>query len=218
MDHIPWMIIGIVWIINLGISWLNARTVGVTWVETKQIGGWQRFMAWMGAIMSASGFTWCYLVVLLFGAYYAQFSFLHPGQPPILSQRAISDGFSLGYLLIIPGILFSGMMIWIDSLVQAWKRRDLPSIGTAAWNTYAQMHNTYEAFSGIGSALNGVGDLFSGDDDDGKGKLGLLAILIIVGLVLLAISGGILTTMTIIRHYAATRPLGPDQYGYPQRA
>ncbi len=215
MDKIPWIIIGLVWLLNFGISWWNARTVGLVWVETKQIGGWQRFMTWMGGIMSASGFTWCLLVVLLIGAYYAQFAFLEPGDPLILTERHINGGFSLGYLIIIPGVLFSGMMIWIDSLVEAWKRRDLPSIGIAAWNTYAQAHNTYEAFSGFGNALEGVGDLFSGggDSDDAKGKLALLGVVIVVGLVILACIGGIFLTVSIVRHYAATRPAPESPVG-----
>ena len=56
-QQIPWFTIGFLWILNFGISWWNAYAVGVTWVETKNMGGYQRFMAWMGAIMSASGFT-----------------------------------------------------------------------------------------------------------------------------------------------------------------
>jgi len=70
------------------------------WVETKEMGGWSRFMTWMGAIMSASGFTWCYLVILLFGGYYAQFSFLKPNQAPYIGVEALKAGFALGYLII----------------------------------------------------------------------------------------------------------------------
>jgi len=194
----------IIWFINFGISWWNAYACGKTWVETKQIGGTQRFMSWMGAIMSASGFTWCYLVILLLGAYKVQPDFLKPGQAPILTQSDIQAGFSLGYIILIPGILFSGMMIWLQSLVQAWRRRDLPSLGRAAWNTYAQIHNTYSAYSGLSGALDSVKGFFTARGGrDSKGK----AILLIIFLVILAILGGILTTWGIVSHYAATEPL-----------
>jgi len=204
VESIPWVIIGLVWILNFAISWFNARTVGMVWVETKQIGGWQRFMTWMGAIMSASGFTWCYLIVLLFGAYYLQPGFLKPGQAPYLTPDMVLGGLSLGYLIILPGILFSGMMIWIDSLIQAWRRRDLPSIGVAAWNTFAQVHNTYGAYKGASGAWESVGKLFKGgNSNDAKGK----GVLLIVLLVILALLGGVLTTWSIVSHYAATVPL-----------
>lgn len=193
------LIIAIIWIINLGISWLNARTVGLMWVETKYIGGWKRFMAWMGAIMSASGFTWCYLLVLLLGAYYLQP--VDPDKSQLLTPDMIQGGFALGYIIILPGILFSGMMIWIDSLVQAWKRRDARSIGTAAWNSFAQMHNMYSAMKGMPEVWKSIGKLT--DKGSGKSK----GVILIFILVLLALVGGVLTTWSIINRYAGTRPL-----------
>lgn len=207
MEQIPWFVLGIVWIVNFAISWWNARVVGLVWVETKEMGGFSRFMTWMGWIMSASGFTWCYLVVLLFGAFYAQPAFIEPGQPMILQPEDLMGGFALGYLIIIPGVLFSGLMIWVDSLVQAWRRRDMASMGRAAWNTFAQVHNTYGAMRGVPEALEAVGKLFGGRGD-GKGK----ALLLIVVLVIMAVVSGILTTSAIVGHYAGSRPLpdGPD--------
>lgn len=199
------LIVGI-WFLNFGISWLNGRTVGLMWSETKQMGGWTRFMAWMGAIMSASGFTWCYLIVILLGAYYGQPMFLEKGQEPVLTMKAVKVGFDLGYLIIIPGILFSGFMIWIDSLVRAWRERDLPNIGIASWNTFAQMHNTYRAMSGIPEAFGSVVDFFKGDGDGDSDAKSFLIILLVV-IVVVAVISGILTTWAIINKYAGTRPL-----------
>src|SRR6516164_6744910 len=135
----------LVWVLNLGISIWNAYAVGRAWVETKHAGGWPRFMAWMGAIMSACGFTWCYLLLLALIAYWIEWLTLY--QVEALIQ--------LGYILIIPGILFSGLLITIDSWAQAYRRRTLGAFGTAAYNTYAQIHNTYAAISGLGQAIHG---------------------------------------------------------------
>lgn len=201
----PWILIGFVWILNFAISWWNARTCGIFWADLKMIGGWQRFLGWMGAIMSASGFTWCYMVVLLFGAYYAQPSFVEEGTPYPIDAEALQAGFALGYLIIIPGVLFSGLMIWIDSLVQAWRRKDLASMGIAGWNTFAQIHNTYSAMRGVPEALSSVTNFF-GKGSSGSKKDGA-AIIIIIVLVAMALIGGILTTRGIISHYAGTRPL-----------
>lgn len=197
----------LIWLINFGISYWNARTCGLVWVETKYQGGWKRFMAWMGAIMSASGFTWCYIVVFLLGAYFLQTGFLKPDPETheiklLITKENLEGGFALGYLIIIPGILFSGLMIWIDSLVQAWRRRDLASMGTAAWNTFAQIHNTYSAMSGVPDAVEKVASGLLGKSDGGKGKGAFLILLLLV----LALISGVLTTWSIINKYAGSRP------------
>lgn len=208
-ESIPWVMVGLIWALNFAISWWNARTVGLFWVESKVMGGWTRLMSWAGAIMSASGFTWCYLIILLFGAYYAQPFFLDEGVKPILDESAIAFGFSLGYLIIIPGVLITGLMIWIDSIVTAWKQRTIGSVATAGWNTYAQIHNTYSAMRGMPEAFASVKNFFSSDsdsdsdDDDAKSK----AILVVIVLIIVAIIGGIMTTWSIINHYAGTRKI-----------
>jgi hypothetical protein len=190
-------VVVLVWILNLGISIWNAYAVGKAWVETRHCGGWPRFMAWMGAIMSASGFTWCYLLVLAFVAYQTEW----------LTEYQIGVMINLGYVLLIPGILFSGLMITVDSWAQAYRQRTLASIGTAAYNTFAQIHNTYNAIRGFGQAFRGLADFFGGgrsdrsDSRDGGG-----AILLVVLLVLLALFGGVLTTAAIIRRVAGSGP------------
>ena len=202
--HIPWLTVGFLLVLNFCISWWNAYAVGVSWVETKQIGGWPRFMNWMGAIMSASGFSWCYLVMLTCGFYYAQPYFIGDHKP-YLNVKAVVAAFNIGYLVLIPGILFAGLMIWLDSLIQAWQRRDLSSFGVAAWNTYAQVHNTYSAYSGIGGAFDSVGDFLKGGDDDDDGKS--VAVILVLVIVAMAIAGGVLTTWAIVSHFAGTRPI-----------
>jgi hypothetical protein len=182
-----------VWLLNLGISIWNAYAVGLAWVETKHAGGWRRFMAWMGAIMAASGFTWCYLFLLALLAWWLRW----------LELRHIEVMFSLGYILIIPGVLFSGLMITIDSWAQAYRQRTLGSFGTAAYNTFAQIHNTYNAVTGMGQAFQNVASFFSGSsrgrsDSDKDDRAGVLIIL----LVLLALLAGVLTTAAIIHRVA----------------
>ena len=112
-------------------------------------------------------------------------------------------------------------MIWLNSLVQAWRRRDLPSMGLAAWNTFAQMHNTYQAFTGIGSAVREVGGVFgdlfkSGDNDDTSGNEVLIAIVIVLGLIALSVIGGMALTWGIIRHYAGMRELPASSTSEPE--
>ncbi len=123
----------------------------------------------------------------------------------MLDEEALKAGLSLGYLVTVPGLLFSGLFIWIHSLVEAWRRRDLASMGVAGWNTFAQLHNTYSAMRGMPEAWGTVTDFFgsASKGGDAKGKGGLLVILLVV----LAIIGGILTTWGIINKYAGSVPL-----------
>jgi hypothetical protein len=152
-------------------------------------------MAWMGASMSASGFTWCYLILLAVLARFAGW----------LTEQQIGIALQLGYLLIIPGVLFSGLMITVDSWAVAYRRRTMGSFGTAAYNTFAQLYNSYNAVNGMGKAFrNVVGFFEGGDEDSDSGKDGGNVVVLVVILVLLALAGGILTTGAIIHRVAAS--------------
>lgn len=198
------LLIGFIWVLNLAISFWNAYACGKVWAETKAAGGWNRFMTWMGAIMSASGFTWCILIVVMLSL--AQFDVLTPYWTKI--------GLEMGYLIIIPGILFSGLMITVDSWATAYRNGRVLDYGVAAYNTYAQVHNTMSAISTFGDALGDVIGAFSGGggkksssssskDDDASGMMALL----VLGLVLLCACAGILLTTIIIKKVSASQPL-----------
>jgi hypothetical protein len=190
----------LVWLLNLGISIWNAYAVGLAWVETKHAGGWPRFMAWMGAVMSASGFSWCYLIIL---AYAAQgLGWLTTDDVALLLQ--------IGYVLLIPGILVSGMMIMLDSWARAYRSRRIADIGVAAWNTYAQIHNSYHAIRDLDRAFGSVVDSLrdkSGSDRKGGGA----ALVLVFVLVILALVSGVITTAVIINRVAGSSPL-PEQH------
>lgn len=188
----------LIWVVNFGISWWNAYACGKAWVETRVYGGWPRFMVWMGAIMSASGFSWCLLILIAVG--------VHAGWPQYFPERAMIVSLSLGYIVIIPGVLFSGFMIMIDSWARAYREGGFTNYGVAAWNTYAQIHNTYSAIEGLGDAFASVTDFWDSDDDSG----GIVVFLVVIA----ALFGGILLTAMIIRNVAGREPLPkpPDDW------
>lgn len=175
--------------LNFSISWFNAWSVGRSWADSKAVGGWPRFVIWCAVIMSAAGFTWCYLIILAFGA----------GAAGLLEYQYVQAALELGYVIIILPVLGSGLGIWMDSLTTAWRRRDAMSIGVAAWNTFAQAHNTYEAARMLPGIFKHLGEVFKGgDSDSAKGK----ALLLVVLLVILALCGGVFTTVAIVRSTA----------------
>jgi len=193
------LLFALVWVLNFGISVWNAYAVGKVWVEARHENGWHRFMCWMGAVMSACGFTWCYLSFLVLTASYFQW---------ITEQQAMVS-LNLGYILLIPFLLFAGYAITLDSWVRAYRQGGFLNYGVAAWNTYANIHNTYSAWQNMGGAFTSLGDFFKGDRK-GSRDGGASAIVVVILLVALALFGGVITTAVIIRRVAATDPL-PQQ-------
>jgi uncharacterized membrane protein YidH (DUF202 family) len=73
----------------------------------------------------------------------------------------------------------------------------------AGWNTFAQIHNTYQVFTSIGPAFENVGSFFSGafsgssdDDDNPRAKLGVFVIVLVVASILL---GFLVATMIVVK-------------------
>jgi hypothetical protein len=192
----------LVWVLNFGISVWNAYAVGKVWVEARHEGGWHRFMCWIGAVMSACGFTWCYLSFLALTAFYFQW----------ITEEQVRASFNLGYILLLPFILFGGYAITLDSWAQAYRRGGFLNYGAAAWNTYASIHNSYSAYRNLGGAFASLGNLFGSGGRSGKGRDGdgVNPIIIVILLVALALLGGVITTAVIIRRVAGTDPLPPQ--------
>jgi hypothetical protein len=186
--RIPEMVVLILIALNFSISWFNAYSVGRSWADSKAIGGWPRFLVWCGAVMSASGFTWCYLILVSLGA----------GALGFLPAKSVRIALELGYVFVILLVLGSGIAIWMDSLTTAWRRRDAASVSVAGWNTFAMAHDTYEAATTLPRIFTGLASAASEPDDDAEGKVFALAFYIII----LTLCSGILTTTAIIRSTA----------------
>lgn len=198
------LLIAFIWVLNFGISWWNAYAVGKCWAEARTAGGYMRFMTWVGAAMSAAGFTWCYIIAeAAIGA-----------GTGLLSASSVGLLLSLGYVLLVPIILFASYAITFDSWARAFREGGVLNYGVAAYNSYATYHNTVSAISGFGQAFGSVLDAFSGkgssssssssSSDDAGGILVAIGIAI---LVIITIGGGILTTMLIVKKSAASEPL-----------
>jgi len=191
----------LIWLLNFGISIWNAYAVGVAWVETKHAGGWPRIIAWAGAVMSASGFSWCYLIILTYAAYGLEW----------LDSSHVATAMYLGYIVLIPGILASGMVITLDSWARTYRQTTLVNLGRAAWNTYAQIHNTFNAVSNLDTAFGSVLDALrikgSSNSDSSNKKDGAVAFILVFIIVMLALLSGVLTTAVIISRVAGNTKL-----------
>jgi hypothetical protein len=188
-------LIGLIWLLNAAISTWNAYAVGRSWVEARVAGGWPRLMCWAGAVMSATGFSWCYLILLALVAHHLEW----------ISPDQIEAALALGWVVLVPGLLLSGLVIMLDSWARAFRQGGFLNYGIAVYNTYAQIHNTYSAITGLGPALDKVGAIFKdrGSSRD-RDRSGAVLIILLVALALLA---GILTTTFIIWKVAGSVPL-----------
>lgn len=196
----------LVWVLNFAISVWNAYAVGKVWVEARVAGGWHRFMCWVGAVMSACGFTWCYLIFLALTAH--RFGWL--------TEDQVQVALDLGHVLLLPFILFGGYAITLDSWAQAFRRGGVLNYGLAAWNTYATLHNTFSAWRNLGGAFSSLGNFLNSRrrDRDRGGDGGPVVVLLLVAFALLA---GVLTTAVIVRRVAAKDPLPPQPTGEADR-
>jgi hypothetical protein len=180
-------------VLNFVISLFNAWAVGRSWVETKAAGGLARFMSWMGATMSAVGFSWCYLVIFAFAA--------GPDGFKKLPANYVDAMFALGYLIIIGPCIGSGLAITLQSWAYFWRKRSFGSGAVAGYNTFADVYNIYQAAHYVPSAWDKVVSLLfpkkrsSSDSNNGLAGIAIM-------LALAAVFGGILTTAAIIRTVA----------------
>ncbi len=204
-----WLIL--ILLLNAGISYWNAYVCGQSWAESKALGGWIRFMVWCGAIQSAIGFSSVLLFPLVFLA--------HAVFPTYFTELYVRGAINLWYITVIFPVLGTGFAITIQSWVQAYRERDLLSMGIASWNTYAQIHNTMSAVENLGGAFSSVGEAFGSvftsatdDSDDPKATLAIAGLIIMVAIVLVALLAGALLTALIIHRYAGTLPV-PDRLG-----
>jgi hypothetical protein len=185
----------LLFVLNLAISILNAIGCGRSWNETRGSGGLPHFLNWCAAIMSASGFTWCYLLLVGFGG--ASWPVHHDDgtTSPLLTVEQLQVFFDLGYLVIVFPILGSGLALTLAAWRAAWERRTLANYGVASWDTFAMIYNVQSALHQVPRATGSVFDFFNtkGKDQDKT---------MVLALVIAAALAGVFTTYLIIRSVA----------------
>jgi len=201
MEPQQMLIIGMIWVLNLAISFWNARVVGLAWIEVNAVGGFRLFMAWMGGVMAAVGFSWSVLIFAAIGARQLEY----------LSPEATKVSLELGYVILIPFVLFSGYAITLDSWAAAFRQGGWRNYGVSVYNTAATLHNTYEAYQSFGPALSSVVDYFTADGSSGSGssrrKSDRDEKATVILLVLLSCLAGVIITVALIRSYAGSAAL-----------
>src|SRR5262249_29577051 len=177
-----------IWCLNLGISIWNAYVTGKVWVEAKHAGGVHRFMEWMGYLMASLGFSWNILVLI--GVLLHSSGKITPDQATLFFQA--------GYVLLIPGFLFSGYAILFQSWANAYRNHSVVNIGVAAYNTYAHIPNTLKPLDTLPEAFSSVLNGFP----RGSGKSKANGLILFV--VLLCVLAGFIIAALIVHRVAAS--------------
>lgn len=184
-----------IWILNLFISIWNAYATGRVWVEANHAGGGYRFMAWMGYLMASLGFSWNIFIVV--GMYLVTAGKVTPDQADLF--------FNLGYVILAPGFLFSGYAIMFQSWANAYREHSVKNMAIAAYNTYANVHNTFNAINDFPKAFGSVLKAFTGGS--GKNKANGL----ILFLALVCVLSGFIITALIVHYVAASDTTVPKR-------
>lgn len=177
---------GIIFLLNLYISVGNAYAAGLSWPESKAIGGWVRVVVCSAAIMSACGFIWCELIFLMFGA--ALVGYLEPND--------VETALHLGYVVVIFPLLGSGLALWMHSVTKAWHQSSLSNVLTASYNTLALTYDVYQAGHLLPDAFTGLSEFFKGGEVKSKAHR------VVILLVVISVCSGIFTTIAIVRYAA----------------
>jgi len=85
--------------------------------------------------MASIGFSWD--ILILVGTFLQVDGKITPDQLDLF--------FQIGYVVLAPAILFSGYAIMFQSWANAYRNHSIPNMGIAAYNTYANIHNTFHA-------------------------------------------------------------------------
>lgn len=180
---------------NFFISWGNAKNCGRYWSESKVMGGSFRIYVISGYVMSIAGFTMVYWYVLALALPYVLPIFMEMSENDLMRIMQLSS--DMTYILLVLAIVLSGFIIWFKSVANFWERKTLGNGFVAGYNTFAQAHNTINACRELPSAFSRVVSfLFDGDDDDDiKGKLVAIAII----LVIVALLAGYFTASSIMK-------------------
>lgn len=186
-----------IWLLNFFISIFNAWGCGKSWTETKAVGKFPHLLNWCGAIMSAIGFTWCYMLIVGWVGYTIPFDHKVHGDTvnsPYLDEKDLSFLFDMGYAILVVPLIGSGMVITVNSWCVAWRNRTFGNSAIAVYNTFAMYENIYSAVTesaGVFGRIDSYSKFSSGDSDSKKGYILLLLVFCLIG--------GILTTRWIIK-------------------
>lgn len=144
-------------VVDFGFSVWNAYASGLN-VEMLRRGGgssWLRAVAYSGIGLAYCGASYVMLIVVGYIAYFFGY----------ITADVVDGVLGLDFLFFGLLIIGFGLMVTIQSIIMAVKRRSLGGIATAIWNIFAEVWDIASYAEGFGEAISLVKGT-SGDERD----------------------------------------------------
>jgi len=157
----------IILVVDFGFSIWNAYASGLNIGMLDREGGssWLRAVAYSGLGLAYSGATYVLIIVVGYVAY--AFGYV--------SADIVDAVLGLDFLLFGLLIIGFGLMVTIQSIIMAARRRSFGSIATAIWNTFAEIWDIASYAEGFREAIS----LVRGGGRDEKDETSLILIVIV---------------------------------------
>lgn len=179
-------------IINIVISVINAVSVGRNWTKVKSTRGMVKWSAYSVFTMSVLGFTQTYMIILLFLSPHILPLFGIYGMSQYVVQMLFVD---ISFILIGMAVIPTGLLMWYQSALHFWKRKNFGNGATLAWNTFAQARNTVAVARGIPQSMRRIRENLSKQLESKNGVVIAIALISVAVIVL----GGYFTTLAIVK-------------------
>lgn len=116
----------IVLLLNYALSWYSAKTVSRCWLDARAVGRWAVLLCWLGAILAALGFTWCYVTLLLAAAH--SFGL-------VIASRVVVV-FEVGGVVLTSLAVGTALLLLGCIRMRTLRDRFIRGAGDSLWNTY----------------------------------------------------------------------------------
>jgi hypothetical protein len=176
-------------VVNVVISFLNARAIGPVWRHRGEMGWGLWLVVWSAAVQSAIGFSLPVMLLELLGAYAAHW----------LPVGGAKLAFSVWYVMVVVPLVGTGITLTANALVAAWKRPSARNVAASAWNVAVTADDFHHLAPAVQHASSAIGDFDFSGGDDGEG---VLAIVVVVGIVVIGLFSGALITNWLIDAYS----------------
>ena len=158
-------------IVDFGFSVWNAYASGLNVGMLRRQGGssWLRAVAYSGLGLAYSGVSYVMLIVVGYAAYALGY----------ISSDVVGGVLGLDFLFFGLLIIGFGLMVTIQSIIVAVRRRSFGSIAIAIWNTFAEIWDIASYAEGFGDAIS----LVRGTASDEKDETSLILVVIVALLI-----------------------------------
>ena len=157
--------------IDFGLSIWNAYASGLNVETLRREGGssWLRVVAYSGLGLAYSGASYVMVIVVGYAAYALGY----------VSADAVDGVLGLDFLFFGILIIGFGLMITIQSIIVAFRRRSFGSVAIAIWNVFAEIWDIASYAEGFGEAVS----LVRGAGSDERDETSIVLIVIVALLI-----------------------------------